>query len=66
MPEATAFLDRKFPPCSIIRPTETRGVAMGAVAFLKAMGLFAGQSKEFFKVLHDLAADADAARRGQD
>jgi hypothetical protein len=25
MPEPTAFLSRRFPPCSIIRPTETRG-----------------------------------------
>jgi len=66
MPEPCPFLSRQLPPCSIIRPTETRGVAMGVVAFLTAMGLFAGQSKAFFKALHDLAADADAARRGQD
>jgi hypothetical protein len=66
MPEPCPFLSRQLPPCSIIRPTETRGVAMGVVAFLSAMGLFAGQSAEFFKVLHDLAADADAARRGED
>ena len=31
MPEPTIFLDRKFPICSIIRPTETEGAAMGAV-----------------------------------
>ena len=63
MPEPCPFLSRKLPKCSIIRPTETRGVAMGAVKFLTSMGLFAGQSKEFFELLHDLAADADAARR---
>ena len=31
MPEPTAFLSRKFPPVSIIRPTETKGAAHGAV-----------------------------------
>jgi hypothetical protein len=28
------------------------------------MGLFIGQSKEFFELLIDLAEDADEARRG--
>jgi hypothetical protein len=63
MPEPCPFLSRKLPRCSIIRPTETRGIAMGAVGFLTAMGLFIGQSQEFFQQLRDLAADADAARR---
>jgi hypothetical protein len=36
---------------------------MGAVKFLTAMGLFIGQSKEFFQLLIDLAKDADAAKR---
>jgi len=63
MPEPCPFLSRKLPKCSIIRPTETRGAAMGVVKFLRDMGLFIGQSKEFFKVLRDLAADADQARR---
>ena len=31
MPEPTIFLDRKFPIASIIRPTETKGAAMGAL-----------------------------------
>ena len=65
MPEPCPFLSRKLPPCSVIRPTETRGVAMGAVNFLTAMGLFKGQSPAFFELLHDLARDADSARRGQ-
>jgi hypothetical protein len=64
MPEPTVFLDRKFPVCSIIRPTETDGAAMGAVRALTANGLFIGQSPEFFAVLHDLAGAADAARHG--
>jgi hypothetical protein len=63
MPEPCPFLSRKLPRCSIIRPTETRGAAMGALAFLTAMGLFAGQSAEFFEMLRDLAAAADRARR---
>jgi hypothetical protein len=63
MPEPCPFLSRKLPPCSIIRPTQTKGVAMGAVKFLTAMGLFKGQSPAFFSLLQDLAEDADAARR---
>jgi hypothetical protein len=61
MPEPCPFLSRKFPKCSIIRPTETEGVAMGAVKALTADGLFIGQSKEFFELLQDLASDADRA-----
>ena len=64
MPEPTVFLSRQFPPCSIIRPTETEGAAMGAVKALTNDGLFIGQSQEFFELLQDLAADADAAQRG--
>jgi hypothetical protein len=63
MPEPTLFLRRTFPPVSIIRPTETKGAAMGAVKALTADGLFRGQSKEFSDLLHDLAQAADAARR---
>lgn len=63
MPEPCPFLSRKLPRCSIIRPTETRGAAMNVVQFLTAMGLFIGQSPQFFEVLNDLAADADRARR---
>jgi hypothetical protein len=63
MPEPTIFLSRKFPPVSIIRPTETQGAAMGAVKALTDDGLFIGQSKEFFAVLQQLAEAADAARR---
>ena len=65
MPEPCPFLSRKLPRCSIIRPTETNGIAMGVVNFLTEMGLFIGQSPAFLKVMRDLAQDADAARRGQ-
>jgi Ferritin-like domain len=63
MPEPTIFLSRKFPPVSIIRPTETEGAAMGAVKALTDDGLFIGQSKEFFALLHQLAQQADEAQR---
>lgn len=64
MPEPCPFLSRKLPVCSVIRPTETKGIAMGVVNFLTAMGLFKGQSPGFFTTLQDLAQDADSARRG--
>jgi hypothetical protein len=63
MPEPTIFLSRNFPICSIVRPTETKGAAMGAVNFLTKTGLFADQSDEFFRTLKGLAAAADAASR---
>jgi hypothetical protein len=67
MPEPTIFLDRKFPICSIIRPTQTNGAAMSAAQALTADGLFIGQSPEFFAALTGLAQAADAARhRGDD
>jgi len=64
MPEPTIFLDRNLPVCSIIRPTNTNGAAMGVVDFLTNMGLFIGQPPAFFTVLRGLAAAADAARHG--
>jgi hypothetical protein len=63
MPEPCPFLSRNLPVCSIIRPTETKGIAMGVVKFLTDMGLFIGQPPAFFSVLHQLARQADAARR---
>jgi hypothetical protein len=63
MPEPTAFLSRKLPACSIIRPTATKGAAMGAVKALTDDGLFIGQSQAFFQFLQELAAAADAATR---
>jgi hypothetical protein len=63
MPEPCPFLSRDLPVCSIIRPTDTQGVAMGVVNFLTSMGLFIGQSPAFFELMKDLAADADQAKR---
>ena len=65
MPEPCPFISRKFPVCSIIRPMDTKGAAMGAAKALTADGLFIGQSPAFFQLLQDLAADADRAKRGQ-
>ena len=64
MPEPCPFLDKSLPIVSIIRPTKTDGIAMGALAFLTAMGLFIGQSDGFFAYMTQLATDADAAQRG--
>lgn len=63
MPEPTVFLNKKFSVCSIIRPTETKGAAMGALNALTGDGLFIGQTGGFFQYLRDLAEDADEARR---
>jgi hypothetical protein len=63
MPEPTVFLNKKLPPCSIIRPTRTAGAAKGALAALTADGLFIGQSPDFFKFMRELAQDADQAKR---
>jgi hypothetical protein len=64
MPEPCPFINTSLPACSVIRPTKTTGAATGAVKFLTAMGLFIGQSPEFFTYLTGLATAADAAVRG--
>src|SRR5205085_2160690 len=63
MPEPCPFLSRSLPRCSIIRPTNTKGAAMGALKFLTDMGLFIGQSPAFFAYMTRLGQEADAARR---
>jgi hypothetical protein len=63
MPEPCPFLDTSLPIVSVIRPTETNGIATGVVQFLTNMGLFIGQSPQFFALLTQLAQDADAAQR---
>ncbi len=64
MPEPTHFLSKKFPPVAIIRPTSTKN--SGARAALQALtddGLFIGQpDREFFRVMAQLAEEADEAR----
>ena len=58
------FISPSLPRCAVIRPTNPKGIAMGVVNFLTAMGLFIGQSPAFFKALNVLARQADAAQRG--
>ena len=64
MPEPCPFINTSLPACSVIRPTNTTGVATNALKFLTAMGLFVGQSAAFFTYMSGLAAAADAAQRG--
>ncbi len=65
MPEPCPFLDTSLPIVSIIRTTNTEGVAMGALTFLTNMGLFIGQSQAFFAYMTQLAQDADHAHHGR-
>jgi hypothetical protein len=62
MPEPCPFLNRKFPVCSIIRPTRNFG-AVAAITGLAASGLFFGQPQAFFDAAMALARAADAATR---
>jgi len=68
MPEPCDFVRNDdtrpaLPECSIIRPTLTKdGGAVAAATFLTKMGLFTGQSKEFFRAVMTLAKNADRAR----
>jgi hypothetical protein len=64
MPEPCPFLSRNLPVCSVIRPTETKGIAKSVANFFTAMGLFVGQSPAFFELLGELAEEADQAKRG--
>jgi hypothetical protein len=72
MPEPTFFLNKRFGPVSIIRPTETRNAATAALQSFIDGGLFightskSGKSDGFVELLRELAADADEARRELD
>ena len=68
MPEPTHFLNPKFGPVAIIRPTSTKlGGAQAAVNSFVRDGLFLGQkplnNPELVRVLLQLAEEADNARR---
>ena len=63
MPEPCPFISTSLPACSVVRPTNTTGVATGALKFLTGMGLFIGQSDAFFTFMTNLATAADAAQR---
>ena len=69
MPEPTHFLNPKFGPVAIVRPTSTKlGGAQAAVTSFVNDGLFRGQkplnNPELVRVLLQLAEEADQARRG--
>jgi hypothetical protein len=69
MPEPTHFLNPKFGPVAIVRPTSTKlGGAQAAVNSFVKDGLFRGQTPlnnpELVRVLLQLAEQADEARRG--
>ena len=68
MPEPTHFLDPKFGPVAIVRPTSTEnGGAVASVQSFVNDGLFLGQKPlhkpELVQVLLRLAAEADEASR---
>jgi hypothetical protein len=68
MPEPTHFLNPKFGPVAIIRPTSTKfGGAQASLTSFVNDGLFRGQkplnNPELVRVLLQLAEDADNARR---
>ncbi|HEY1995350.1 MAG TPA: hypothetical protein VGG81_13165 [Edaphobacter sp.] len=68
MPEPTHFLNPKFGPVAIVRPTSTKlGGAQAAVTAFVNDGLFRGQTPlnnpELVRVLLQLAEQADNARR---
>jgi len=59
-----AEFKRNLPPVSIIRPlTDRFGGAVATIISFTEDGLFIGQSPQFFKTVHALAAEADAAVR---
>jgi hypothetical protein len=68
MPEPTRFLDKKFGPVAIIRPTSIKnGGAVAAVVGFEQDGLFfdpnAKKNTGIVDVLMRLAEEADEARR---
>jgi hypothetical protein len=64
LPEPCEFLGRDLPECSIVRPTLDRnGGAVATITSFTADRLFDGQSAKFFRTIHELAGEADAAER---
>jgi hypothetical protein len=65
MPRPCKFISPDLPLCAVIRPTSTQQAgAKAAVAFFTTMGLFQGQSPQFFDFIASLAEEADEARPG--
>jgi Ferritin-like domain len=64
LPEPCRFLHKNLPAVSIVRPTLDRlGGAVATINSFTADRLFEGQSPRFFKAIHKLAREADAAHR---
>lgn len=64
MPEPCKFINAQRPACSVIRPFSTENAgAVAAFTGLAKSGLFAGQTRTFFRTVHELAQAADAAFR---
>ncbi len=64
LPEPCEFLHKDLPDCSVVRPTlDQNGGAVATIASFTADRLFEGQSSKFFRTIHELARDADAAQR---
>src|SRR6202451_2048835 len=63
-PVPCEFISPGLPHCSVIRPlTDKFGGGVATIASFTADGLFFGQSKEFFNVVNQIAAEADEAVR---
>jgi hypothetical protein len=63
-PVPCEFINADLPHVSVIRPLDDKFAgAVATIASFTADGLFVGQSKEFFKVVNQLAEEADAAQR---
>jgi hypothetical protein len=64
LPEPCEFLHKDLPDCSIVRPTLDRnGGALATIESFTADRLFVGQSAKFFRVINQIASEADAAQR---
>jgi hypothetical protein len=65
LPEPCDFVSKDLPQCSVIRPTTTRnGGAVATIEAFTADLLFLGQSSAFFKVINQLAVEADSVPGG--
>jgi hypothetical protein len=63
-PVPCEFISPKLPHCAVIRPSDDRfGGAVATIASFTQDGLFFGQSKKFFRVVQQLAEEADSASR---
>jgi hypothetical protein len=64
MPAPCTFISKSLKPCSVIRPISTpQAGAKATIAFFTAMGLFQGQTNDFFNFVNELAEEADEAQR---